>query len=67
VIIDESRQSAAVAALRKAIPSLAAVYQFGSSVTGVEHRESDVDLAFLATAPPPMSTASIFSRSWRQY
>jgi predicted nucleotidyltransferase len=52
VIIDESRQSAAVAALRKAIPSLAAVYQFGSSVTGVEHLESDVDLAFLATAPP---------------
>lgn len=53
MIIDESRQSAALAALRKAIPSLVAIYQFGSSVSGGEHRESDIDLAFLASAPLP--------------
>lgn len=43
-------QRAAVAALVAAVSGLQAVYQFGSSGTGTEHAESDVDLAFLATA-----------------
>jgi predicted nucleotidyltransferase len=36
--------------LRDALPGLIAVYRFGSSVDGQTHAESDVDLAFLATA-----------------
>jgi predicted nucleotidyltransferase len=48
--VDNERQEPAlVAALRQAIPALLAVYRFGSSVAGGEHRGSDLDLAFLAT------------------
>lgn len=44
-------QHAVVAALVAAVAGVQAIYQFGSSATGTEHRHSDVDLAFLATTP----------------
>jgi len=34
-----------------AVPELAAVYRFGSTVTAKPHRESDIDLGFLARQP----------------
>lgn len=37
--------------LRDTIPSLIAVYQFGSAGTSYERPSSDLDLAFLATRP----------------
>jgi len=40
-----------VAALRRALPALVAVYRFGSSAAGEKRPESDIDLAFMATAP----------------
>ena len=40
-----------VAALRDAVPGLAAVYAFGSAVRGEATPESDLDLAVLASAP----------------
>jgi len=40
-----------VAALVGAVPSMVAVYQFGSSVSNVGTSESDLDLAILAGAP----------------
>jgi predicted nucleotidyltransferase len=46
-----ARDRAAVAALRAAVPTLIAVYRFGSSATGAESPESDIDLAILSTEP----------------
>lgn len=43
--------STAVGGIRAAIPAVLAVYRFGSSATGTEHRGSDIDLAFLPPAP----------------
>lgn len=40
-----------VAFLRDALADLIAVYRFGSSATGQTHADSDVDIAFLCTAP----------------
>ena len=40
----------AITVLRSALPDLAVVYLFGSAASGEMHPESDVDLAFLATA-----------------
>ena len=37
--------------IREAVPDVVAVYRFGSTVSGTTHRESDVDLAFLAQVP----------------
>lgn len=37
--------------LRDAIPGLIAVYRFGSTAGGQTRADSDVDIAFLATAP----------------
>lgn len=49
------KQDILIQKLRDAIPGLIAVYQFGSQVTGKMHKESDFDLAVLASAPiPPM-------------
>lgn len=42
---------AAVAALVAAVPSVVAVYQFGSSVSGGGTPESDLDLAVLTAGP----------------
>lgn len=42
------RDAAAVRLLREALPDLVAAYRFGSSVGEAEHRESDLDFAFLA-------------------
>ncbi|SER48682.1 type VII toxin-antitoxin system MntA family adenylyltransferase antitoxin [Halopseudomonas bauzanensis] len=39
-------------ALRKAIPSLSALYLFGSQASGDAGPESDLDLAILADSPP---------------
>ncbi|OGT46248.1 MAG: hypothetical protein A3E82_04260 [Gammaproteobacteria bacterium RIFCSPHIGHO2_12_FULL_38_11] len=39
----------AINTIRNKIPHVLAVYQFGSSVTGGEHLDSDVDLAVLST------------------
>ena len=41
----------AVAAIRRDVPGLVAIYRFGSSVDGERSPGSDVDLAVLATAP----------------
>lgn len=40
----------AVAAIRSAVPGLVAIYRFGSTVSGGQGPESDIDLAILATA-----------------
>lgn len=37
--------------IRRRMPEARVVYRFGSSVTGDEHAESDLDLAVLATGP----------------
>lgn len=37
--------------LRDAVPRLIAVYRFGSSIAGLSHAESDIDIAFLAASP----------------
>ena len=37
--------------LREALPDLLAIYRFGSTATGTEVRESDLDLAVLPAAP----------------
>lgn len=36
-----------------AVPGVIAVYQFGSTVDGTEHAQSDLDLALLASSPLP--------------
>lgn len=46
-----NRDEAAVVAIRAAVPGVIAVYRFGSSATGVEGAESDIDLGVLAVAP----------------
>jgi uncharacterized protein len=45
------KDTEATAIIRQAVPDLTAVYRFGSTVAGGEHRASDVDLAFLAARP----------------
>ncbi len=45
-------KQAIVAALHKAIPTLSAVYLFGSQAKGSAGADSDVDLAILADHPP---------------
>ena len=47
----EQEDRRAVAAIRRAVPDLVAVYRFGSSVSGERSPGSDVDLAILATIP----------------
>ena len=47
----EQEDRMAVAAIRRAVPDLVAVYRFGSSVSGERSPGSDVDLAILATIP----------------
>ena len=39
--------------IQDTVPDLVAIYQFGSSVQGGEHAESDLDLALLAQSPLP--------------
>ncbi len=39
--------------IHESVPGVIAVYQFGSQVTGKTHKESDLDLAVLASAPIP--------------
>jgi len=46
-----ARDRALLATVTASIPDVIAVYRFGSSVNGTERRESDVDLAVLATRP----------------
>lgn len=45
------KDTEAIAMIRQAVPDVTAVYRFGSTVGGGEHRASDVDLAFLAPRP----------------
>ncbi|GAA6131879.1 type VII toxin-antitoxin system MntA family adenylyltransferase antitoxin [Halopseudomonas sabulinigri] len=45
-------KQAIVAVLHKAIPTLSAVYLFGSQAKGSAGADSDVDLAILADNPP---------------
>lgn len=40
-----------IGVVRKAVPSLIALYRFGSEATGEARPESDVDLAILAAGP----------------
>jgi len=40
-----------VECLRECLPGLIAVYRFGSSAGGQTHAKSDIDVAFLASAP----------------
>lgn len=51
--VDPSVRKTILEILRDAVPELLAVYQFGSTVGGTEHTESDLDLAFLASSPLP--------------
>jgi predicted nucleotidyltransferase len=37
--------------IKEAVPDVIAIYQFGSTVEGTEHGESDLDLAILAQRP----------------
>ena len=43
--------------IQDTVPDLVAIYQFGSSVQGGEHAESDLDLAFLLSPRFPISSA----------
>jgi len=45
------KDAEAVAIIREAVPDVVAIYRFGSTVRGGEHKASDVDLAFLAARP----------------
>ena len=40
-----------ISKLTEALPDLIAIYQFGSQETGETHKESDIDVAFLAHHP----------------
>jgi predicted nucleotidyltransferase len=52
VTIDRTEQDRIlVEELRRAVAGLAAVYRFGSSADGSEHRSSDTDIALLAQRP----------------
>ena len=42
---------ALVTMLKKEVPDLIAIYQFGSQAKGATNKESDVDVAFLASRP----------------
>jgi predicted nucleotidyltransferase len=50
-MIPPSDDERLVMILREALPDLLAIYRFGSTATGTEVRESDVDLAVLPAAP----------------
>jgi predicted nucleotidyltransferase len=39
--------------MKEAVPDVIAIYQFGSTVDGTEHAQSDLDLALLASSPLP--------------
>jgi predicted nucleotidyltransferase len=39
--------------MKEAVPDVIAMYQFGSTVDGTEHAQSDLDLALLAPSPLP--------------
>jgi predicted nucleotidyltransferase len=47
---------AIVTCLEQAVSDLVAVYRFGSTVYGLPHAESDVDVAVLASRPVPLET-----------
>ncbi len=47
---------AIVECLSETVPDLVAVYRFGSTVYGVPHAESDIDVAVLASQPLPVDT-----------
>lgn len=51
--LDRSSRDTIRGVLRKGVPALVAIYQFGSTVQGGEHGESDLDLAVLAGSPLP--------------
>ena len=51
--IDQPSQKAVLTTIQQAVPDLIAVYQFGSTVQGGEHAESDLDLALLARSALP--------------
>lgn len=50
---NQTSQKAVLEAIQDAVPDLIAVYQFGSTVQGGEHAESDLDLALLARSALP--------------
>lgn len=39
--------------MKEAVPDVIAIYQFGSTVDGTEHAQSDLDLALLASSSLP--------------
>jgi uncharacterized protein len=45
------RDATIAALVRAAVPDVVAVYRFGSSVSGTDRPDSDVDVAFLAPRP----------------
>ena len=51
--IDQPSQKAVLTTIQQAVPDLIAVYQFGSTVQGGEHAESDLGLALLARSALP--------------
>ena len=51
--LNQTSQKAVLEAIQDAVPDLIAVYQFGSTVQGGEHTESDLDLALLARSALP--------------
>ena len=51
--LNQTSQKAVLEAIQDAVPDLIAVYQFGSTVQGGEHAESDLDLALLARSALP--------------
>ena len=51
--IDQPSQKAVLTTIQQAVPDVIAMYQFGSTVQGGEHAESDLDLAVLAPSPLP--------------
>lgn len=51
-LLDQAARDAVVDLLRQRIPSLAAVWFFGSRASGDAGPESDLDVAFLADDPP---------------
>ena len=45
---DTDQDASAVDTIRQAVPIVQAIYRFGSTATGVENAESDIDIAVLA-------------------
>ena len=61
--LNQTSQKAVLEAIQDAVPDLIAVYQFGSTVQGGEHAESDLDLALLARSVLPNLVAGHFRRT----